>query len=738
MGQLDELAGLAGIEPGYFDIWGNYVEIPAATKMAILEAMGLPAGDEAACAAAIAELRTRPWRRMIDPAVVIAAERQPAALEVTVPQTALSGRLEWALDLEDGTSVMGGVPLGDLQQVDECEVDGAFLVRCRFDLPTLMPVGYHRLKLDAAGTGSAGGTPCESTLIVAPKRCWTPEDIDPRAPDRRYWGISCQLYALRSEGDWGIGDFSCLGDLAELAARHGAHVVGLNPLHALFPTEPDLISPYAPSSRLFLNTLYIRPEDVPDLAESPEAQAIVAEADVQDRLRSLRTSQLVDYPGVAALLERVLRALYRSFCDKHLTPGTKRAQDFRAFRREAGPGLRQFATFHALQAHFAETLGKNHIAWWTWPEKYRRGDGERVKRFVDHEEEQVTYYEYLQWIADDQLARASERARQGGMRIGLYRDLAVGETHGSVGAWAEPGAFLRGVSVGAPPDMLNLLGQNWGLCPFNPVTLRQSAFEPVISALRSNMRHAGALRIDHVMGLMHQFWVPQGFSATQGAYVTFPFDDLRRILALESQRQRCLVIGEDLGTVPDGFRPVMAEAGVLSYRIFQFERVGDGLFKRPAAYPERALVTAGTHDLPPLAGFWQGRDLEWRRSLNLYPSDEVRDADASARSADRQRLLDALIDAGLWPSDRRHAVDEKLMDRALLEAIQRYLAGTPSRIMMLQIEDAVGQVEQQNLPGTQYEHPNWRLRLTRTLPAIFSDPDVPRLLETVDRLRRQA
>ena len=733
MGQLDGLAGLAGIEPGYFDIWGNYIEIPAATKVAVLEAMGLSASDDAACAAAIAELRLEPWRRMIVPAVVISAESQPAALDLAVPQAALSGRLEWLLDLEDGTRIEGGVPFDDLPQTESCEVDDELRLQCRFSLPTVMPEGYHRLTLRAGGSA----TPCESMLIVAPKRCWTPEDIDPRAPDRRYWGMSCQLYALRSEDDGGIGDFSCLGELAERAARHGANVLGLNPLHALFPAQPDLISPYSPSSRLFLNTLYIRPEDVPDLAESPEAQAILADPEVQNRLTSLRADPLVDYPGVAALRERLLRALYGSFREKHLTPGSKRAQQFLGFCRDGGSRLRQFAAFHALQAHFTETLGKNHIGWWTWPEKYRRGDSDVVERFVAHNAEEVTYHEYLQWIADSQLARASERAAKGGMRIGLYRDLAVGESHGSVSAWAEPEAFVRGVSIGAPPDMLNLLGQNWGLCPFNPVTLRQSAYGPVISALRSNMRHAGALRIDHVMGLMHQFWVPEGFSATQGAYVSFPFRDLRRILALESRRQQCLVIGEDLGTVPDGFRPVMAEAGVLSYRVFQFERVGDGLFKRSAAYPEQALVTAGTHDMPPLAGFWMGRDLEWRRSLNLYPSDEMRDGDASGRAADRQRLIDALIDAELWPADLRHAVEQQLMDRPLMEAIHRFLASTPSRVMMLQIEDAVGQVEQQNLPGTQNEHANWRLRLTEPQSAIFSLPEVKRLLDIVDQLRRQ-
>lgn len=732
MTELDQLARLAGIEAGYHDIWGTYFEIPPTTKVAILEALGLAAATPAACAESLAAFVARPWRRMVEPVTIVPAEAQPGAVALVVPRRLAGGSLSWTVVLEDGNGRTGRQPIAALPLLGEREVDGEPLERRRLVLSPNLPEGYHRLILTVDNGAPddllAPELTGETSLIVAPPRCWGPDDV---AEGERLWGISCQLYALHSARNWGIGNYSDLAELAGRAAAAGADVIGLNPLHALFPIEPDQASPYSPASRIFLNALYIDPQAVPDFAESDVAQALVETPSFRERLAAARASELVDYPAVAGLVLPVLRALHRSFRVRHIAVGSARARAFDAFRAVGGRRLRNFATFYALQEHFAAD-DPEKLAWRNWPAAYHDPDAPAVAVFATEHPEQIEFHEYLQWLADQQLAEAAARGRAAGLRVGLYRDLAVGIGPDSAGAWTNPAAFVRSAGVGAPPDLLAPQGQSWGLCPFNPLTLREQAYTPFIAALRANMRHAGAVRIDHVMGLMHLFWVPAGLSAAHGAYLTYPFQDLIRVLALESRRQRCLVIGEDLGTVPDGFRPAVMAAGVLSYRVFQFERVGGGLFKRWSDYPEGALVTAGTHDLPTLAGFWTGRDLDWRRALHLYPTDRMRDEDAAARIADRRRLIDALIDAGLWPAEPKTTDVQRLaLTRDLLIAVHRYLARTPSRLMMVQIEDAVGQIEQQNLPGTVSEHPNWRHRLLRPLDEIFADPDVQALLRAV-------
>ena len=740
MTNLDELCALAGIEPGYTDIWGNYFEAPTTTKAALLTAMGVPVDSPEDCDASLAELRAKSWRRLLEPVAVIEAEAQPGTVSVTLA-AGRSGRLSWRIDIENGETDQGGAATDDLAVIDGTSIDGEARERRRLPLPADLPEGYHRLEvwLDRPMNG---GTPSgldrgTILLIVAPAQCWSPDQVT-RDGNPRFWGISCQLYALRNGHNWGIGNLGDLGSLVEHAAARGADFIGLNPLHALFPAAPNQCSPYSPSSRLYLNTLYLDVEAIEDLAECAEARAMTADGEFRDRLEEARNSPLVDYPQVAALSDQVLRLLYESFRKNHIATDSERSRAFDAFRRESGVKLRRFATFHAIQAHLIADGDAEMMAWSNWPHHYSDPTSEAVAEFVAKNEETIEFLEYLQWQTDLQLGAVKARADDAGMRIGLYLDLAIGITDASASRWANQEGYAVGVSVGAPPDQLNLIGQVWGLCPINPLTIREMAFDPVISALRRNMRHAGALRIDHVMGLMRQFWVPNGVSGRDGTYVRFPFWELRRVLALESQRNRCLVIGEDLGTVPEGFRPAMAESGVLSYRVMQFERVGDGLFKRPDAYPASALVTAATHDLPTLTGFWEERDLEWRRKLNLYPDEEMATNDSHARVADRRRMLDALIDAGLWSPDDTEPVDTQMMNRRLLAAIHGFLAQSPSRLMVIQIEDTVGQEEQQNLPGTIYEHPNWCRKLSRPVPDIFADPEVRELLDTIVYARRSA
>ena len=714
---LDALAAAVGIESGYNDIWHNRITATPAQIKAVLSAMGFPAVDSEACRAGLEALAEKRLRRLLEPVTVVPAEAQPGTVVLCLP-AAFAGHLTWTLTEEGGARRRGRLDRSELAVLDRVRADGEDRVLCSLTLPPDLPEGYHDLHVTAVG-----GRTDACRLIVAPRRCWEPADA---VGEDRVWGLGCQLYSLRSEGNWGLGNFTDLARLAGMAGREGAAAIGLNPLHALFPAEPRQCSPYSPASRDFLNVLYIDVEAVPEFARSEAAAALMADPDFRARLEAARSSDLVDYPAVAALMLPVLEALFGEFRGGPAATGD-RAEAFEAFRADMGLPLRQFATFMALQEHFVAGGGFSMMEWHRWPEPYNRPDTAEVAAFAAEHEARVGFHEYLQWLADEQLDAAARSAARSGMRIGLYRDLAVGTGPASAAAWADGDALLSGVSVGAPPDLLNRVGQDWGLAPLDPDALRERAFQPFIASVRANMRHAGALRIDHAMGLMHQYWVPSGMGADQGLYVTYPFQDLLRVLALESRRHRCLVIGEDLGTVPAGFRDVMAEAGILSYRVLPFERTGDGLFARASAYPEHALVTGSTHDLATLSGLWAGRDLDWRRTLSLYPDQEVRDTDARERIEDRRRLIDALIDADLWPEHPPVDPESLPFETDLMIAIQRFLARTPSRLQIVPVEDALLEVEQMNLPGTIDEHPNWRRKLPVGIEALFADPGVAAL-----------
>lgn len=724
---LDRLAERVGIAPGYHDVEGTWFETSGAAKRAILAAMGIPAetGDDQA--ASLARLEEAPWRTLVEPVSVVADEAQPGHVPVTLPADTTEP-LVWQIALENGGTRDGVTAPSRMHLVERRALDGAMLERRMLALPGDLPLGYHRLRL------VSGGTVAESTIIVAPKTCWGPDDI---VPGERFVGLACQLYSLRGEADWGIGHFGDLRNFAVGAGAAGVDLVGVNPLHALFLADPAQASPYSPASRDWLNALYIDPTAVPDFAESEPARRLVSDTDFQQRLEKARHAELIDYREVAELLLPVLELLFDNFRDRHLARGTERARGFRSFRDRHGRELELFAQFMALQEDQTGRGGIERFAWWTWPEDCRTPSGAGVDRFRRSRSARIDFHIYLQWIADEQLRQAAEAGRQAGLRIGIYRDLAVGVGAASASAWAHPRALVRGVSIGAPPDVYNRLGQNWGLSPLHPLLLKEQAFRPFIAALRANMRHAGALRIDHVMGLMRLFWVPEGLGPGNGAYVAYPFDDLLRIVALESRRHRCLVVGEDLGTVPEGFRPAMNAAGILSYRVMQFERVGDGLFARPTTYPEAAMVTAGTHDLPTIEGFWLGRDLEWRRELGLYPDPEAAAGDRDGRRADRRRLIDALIDAGVWPPDVPDDEEADETARVLPVAVYRFLARTPCRLLMIQIEDMLRQREQINLPGTVDEHPNWRRRLELPLHELFASPEFAAVVAAVANERRR-
>ncbi|MGB5081021.1 MAG: 4-alpha-glucanotransferase, partial [Burkholderiales bacterium] len=710
---LDALARECGIEPEYRDAMGVLHGVADGTRRALLRALGIAAEDEESCRRVREERRAREWTRMLAPVQVVRESQRPLRVEVRRPAEE-DGPLPWTLELENGDRRSGEAGAGELELREEVEIGGRGFRRYALGLPAMPGPGYHWFEVAAPRRPERAE---RMRLIVAPEACYVPDAI---AGEARAWGFQVQLYALRSRRNWGIGDMTDLKTLVEFCAKAGAGIVAVNPLHALYVHNPAHASPYSPSSRLFGNPLYVDAEAIPEFAECEAAQAAVREPAFREALQALRAAELVDYPGVAQRKLAVLELLYRHFRERHPDPGAPRAQAFRAFRDRGGKALRLHCVFEALQEYLhREDPASAH--WDAWPESLRAPDSPAARAFAQANAGRVEFFEYLQWQFDAQLAAVQARAGELGMGVGLDLDLAVSVDGAGSESWANQGCYARSASIGAPPDPLNLLGQNWGLPPLNPENLRESAYAPFIATLRENMRRGGALRIDHVMWLERVFWIPAGATLGEGAYLRSPFRDLLGILALESVRNRCLVIGEDLGTVPDHFRETLRREGVLSFRPMFFERRPDEEFESPGNYPQSAVATVGTHDLPTLKGFWQGFDLELRTRLGLFPDEARRGAEVTARARDRLRLLAALEREGLLPEGMRGAGPETEYSDELSLAVHRFLARSRSKLLLAQLEDVLGQLEQVNLPGTIDQHPNWRRKLSIELEDLPSD-----------------
>lgn len=513
----------------------------------------------------------------------------------------------------------------------------------------------------------------------------------------RCWGVTCQLYGLRSARNWGIGDFADLARLAVLVAGQGGDFLGVNPLHALYPHDPERCSPYSPSSRRFLNVLYIAPD------VEPEYGAIAPPA-----LDALRHGDLVAYRDVARVKLAALKAMFQVF---QAGAAADRRSSFETFLNQSGRTLERHCVFAALHENQAGT------PWWEWPEAYRLSDSEAVDRFRETHAHRIAFLAWLQWLADDQLKRAQADALAAGMRIGLYLDMAVGVAPDGAMAWADPALMVRGAHIGAPPDAFNQQGQDWGLVPQRPTVLIERDLEPFRADLRASMRHAGAVRLDHAMALERLFWVPAGAPASDGTYLRYPLAAMMAAVTGESQACHCCVIGEALGTVPEGFWQLLADKELQSYRVLFFERLDDGTFRHPGGYPASAFGCVATHDLPTLLGWWAGRDIEWREAVGFITPGEA-GAERRERTQLRQALWEALSREALVPA----GAAPPQLDRQAVIAVHLYLASSPVRLMGVQLEDAVGEIEQPNLPGASDPHPNWRRKLSVKLEDLARHP----------------
>ena len=672
---LDRLAAAAGIAPVWWDIAGTRHPVSVATKQAILAAMHLPAGSSAEARNSLVRFAETHQRRILPHALVV---REGEAAEVPVVPGADGGRATWlVLQDEDGAQshvrlTPDSAPRGEVRAAD-----GFVAEAWHARLPAL-PVGRWRMWHEAQPDLSCA-------LTVAPRACYLPDIF---AGGGRRFGIAAHLYSLRRAGDQGIGDFTTLGLLGRAAARAGAACVGLNPLHALFPQSPERASPYHPSDRRFLDPNYVDLRDDGfglDVHATRSLLAFHAEA-----MEALAATPVVDYTLVTTLKRAILQAAFGEFDE----PAASSA--FEAFQVYGGAALERFATFQAI----AETRGGED--WRRWPEGLRDADHADVRAFAAAHPRLVRFHTWLQYLADQQFAAAAEACRDAGLALGFYRDLAIGTAPDGAEAWASARELAQGISIGAPPDPFSASGQIWTLPPPDPWRLRESGYRGLAGLFGANMRHAGALRIDHVMGFSRLFWVPEGASGADGAYVAYPLRDMLGQLALESARARCMVVGEDLGTVPDGLRETLAAANVLSYRVLWFEREGQN-FIPPARYPAQAVACISTHDLPTLAGWQEGADIAEKARLGLL--DATQAAAAAVERATEKTALAAALGGPVGAP-----------------AVHGFLAASPCALVLAQADDLGAERVALNLPGTDRERPNWRRKVGVPVPQLLETP----------------
>ena len=640
------LGSLCGITSQYWDNFGRRHRTSQATYRDLLSAMGVPWEDPEGLDREIARRRLGPWGAMLSPVQLI--KPAPALAGATMrlwfpgPEPPAAVDVLGEMVSETGAPYRWERRLKVAGRLKSQAVPGGFRVAVRLPLPADLELGYYdlTLKVRSGGREESGRT----RLIAAPPQAYAPAWLE---EGRRAWGFNLPLYALRSRANWGVGDFADLMEVVRWAGPLGAAFVGVNPLHAAGGRATADPSPYSPTSRIFLNVLYLSLEAAPEMAACRKAQDLVASPEFQAAKARLAAASLVSYGEVHRLKRRVLKLLYETFCEAHGAPEAPPARP----GGRSSPGLwRPGASPWPGSASFQPWwIILQQGDWRRWPGPYQHPESPAVAEFAREHGKEVRFYQYGQWLAATQLGQVCQEAKQQGLPFTLYEDLALGASPGGFDTWAHQELFARGPAIGAPPDAFNPQGQNWGLPPLIPERLRASGYQLFIDTLRANLPPGGMLRMDHVMGLFRLLWIPQGAEAARGAYVTYPARELLAILALESVRRRALIIGEDLGTVPPRIRRELGKSGVFSYRVFYFERDGNRHFLAPEAYPARAMATVTTHDLPTLTGFWQGHDLALKRTLNLYPEARLAEADAAARELDRRFLLEDLEHRGLLP-----------------------------------------------------------------------------------------
>ena len=725
---INELSDICGIVPEYWDIFGKKHSTSIETKKAVLSAMKLDINSADKTRNEINKLKGRPWNSFIEPVKVISVNEQPLSIPVYMPvREGDDSRLALSWSIKDEKGQIDDYSVsGNAVTISDCRwIDNVRYLKIDLNANGSRDIGYYSVNI----TGFCPGTAVsgKSKIIITPDSCYIPPQLG-KPGTSRIWGLYLNLYSIRSSQNWGIGDFTDLKKITAWIAGLGGSFVGINPLHAIANRKPGGISPYSPISRLYRNFIYIDVEDIQEFKERNKAGAITGLADFARLLEELRSSDLIDYEKIASLKNGILLGLFDVFYEKlkHNGRCLERVEDFKKYVSEEGETLDSYATYMALcesfKDHGAESpsLITCFDSWQEWPAEYHDPSGKAVQEFKERSEKHILFYKYVQWLADRQLGEAAELAKRLDMPVGLYNDLAIGSIGGGSDAWNYQDVIAGGTDVGAPPDGFNLKGQNWGFPPIVPEGLKKTGYKFFIQAIRKNMKYGGALRIDHALGMFRLFWIPSGMPASHGAYLKYPSEDLLRIIALESVRNKTIVIAEDLGTIGENVRETLLRFRMLSYRLLYFERnYPDPSFTRPGKYPDMALCSVTTHDLPTIYGYWSGRDIEVKKRLGMFPDESSLHSHISERERDKALLFEALKSAGAILEGQADATSA--MTPELCLAIYEYLAKTSCKLATVSLDDAIGTMDQQNMPGITDSYPSWMQKTPVTLEQIMSD-----------------
>ncbi len=717
MSDLDRLFYWRGITADYLNYRGERVNVPLDNRVTLLKAMGVDVSTPKAIEEEAYELDVKPWKDWFS-SLTMAPAGPDCHFEINLKPEDQEPELQWKVTDLNGKPIKAGhFKYDDIEETGEYIHHGIKYSRRKVLLGDLPP-NYYDLSVRSLNKVE------KTRLAVFPP---TVHQAHWSNVGEKVWGVIIQLYTLRSERNWGIGDFTDLRELIEKMAQKGADVIGLNPLHTLSPYLEDYYSPYSPSDRRFINPLYIDPYWIAEYTENVKTSVD------KELLSECRGDKNVDYVKQRKLKYPIFQQMFDVFVEKEMAHRSERYLKFENFVREQGDALLGFAFYEACKQDWP---GATYVL--RYGEKYE----DVVKGILEDKKPSgaalaVFFHCYLQWLSFTQLDACQQAAITSGMKVGLIRDLAVGADGGGAEVESNNELYCRASAIGAPPDPFAQTGQNWGLPPVIPSELRRSGFEHFINLLRTNMASCGALRIDHAMSLMRLWWVPPGLTADHGAYVYYPFYEMLGLLSLESYLNECLVIGEDLGVVPDEFREALTRTQIFTNKVFYFEKVFHDKFKKPEDYDAHALAMVNNHDVPTLVSWWNGTDLELRDELNLLEEGVDYQTICQQRAHDKANLMELLFESGLYPESWHGRDLDTPIDEDLVEAILLLTSRTASKIYVLQLEDLLMMDEPVNVPGTFKEHDNWQRKLTSTLSMIFESKRINNVLDKVNEQRKQ-
>lgn len=731
MSKLEELAKLAGIASEYTDKVGQIHHTTDDVRKCFLNDMGYLCDSDSDIDSNIKKLTQAPWQEGLDYVNSFFTNEEDTSISLRVPVIDAEALAAFSIEDEDGRIIKGELALGDYEIIESKTID-------EIDYIMLAPVffkklnpGYYHLTL------VIHGKIYQSMVIMALPKCYLADGIAEET--FRVYGLAIQLYALRSKNNMGIGDFSDLKEMIKLTAQNGGDVVGINPLGAMFPESRKDVSPYRSLSRVYLNYAYVDLKAVPEFQASPEINTYMATPEVISELERLRASEKVDYYGVFKFKLHLLKMMFKYFVTQNLDSLqgiTTRGQEFLDFVKEKGEKFQNICLFEVLLEKYSMDGTVND--WRYWPYNYDKIRSFHTREFAQMNKGLIDFYAYCHWLADLQLKEASDLCSELKMKVGMYLDSPIGAASSGVEVWENRSVFAENMGVGAPADPMRPRGQSWGFAPYHPQKLKMAYYEPFIHQIRENMRYAKALRIDHAMGLMRLFWVyfVKKNPVVQGAYVYYNMRDMVAILSIESHRNKCLVIGEDLGTVPAGFREYMFEHGLLSNKVFFRQKNSDGSYLSPENYQYLSLAQASTHDQATAYGYWLDEDLNTFKNCNLYVNEEQFKTNLATRASERALLIRAFSEQNTFfdekcMKDAQEKLNGQQVPDRLEYAVNQYVARAKSAIFLQRIEDIYGQIAMENVPGTTHEYPNWQIKLDLDVEDVSSDGRFAKIFELV-------